>query len=243
MELYEMGVLTKEQIGVEAPFGSAEALCEFVDMTAKGIGFGKEIGMGSKRLTAKYGHPDLSMSVKGQEFPAYDGRVIQGIGLAYATSNRGACHLRGYTIASEVLGIPVKTEPTEHEGKPELVKAFQDATAAFDSAGICVFTSFAWTLADVAPQVQAACGEEFTMEHLNHIGERIWNMERDFNNAAGFTKADDNLPKRLMTEAAKTGPGKGMVSKLDEMLPKYYDARGWDGEGRPTSATRERLGL
>jgi aldehyde:ferredoxin oxidoreductase len=127
MELYEMGVLTKEQIGVEAPFGSAEALCEFVDMTAKGIGFGKEIGMGSKRLTAKYGHPDLSMSSKGQEFPAYDGRAIQGIGLAYATSNRGGCHLRGYTIASEVLGIPVKTEPTEHEGKPELVKAFQDA--------------------------------------------------------------------------------------------------------------------
>ena len=79
MELYEMGVLTKEQIGVEAPFGSAQALCEFADMTAKGVGFGKEIGLGSKRLTEKYGHPDLSMSVKGQEFPAYDGRVIQGI--------------------------------------------------------------------------------------------------------------------------------------------------------------------
>ncbi len=243
MELFEMGVLTKEQIGTEAPFGSAKALCELAEMTAKGIGFGKEIGLGSKRLTAKYGHPDLSMSVKGQEFPAYDGRVIQGIGLAYATSNRGACHLRGYTIASEVLGIPVKTEPTEHEGKPELVKAFQDATAAFDSAGICIFTSFAWTLADVAPQVQAACGEEFTMEHLNHIGERIWNMEREFNNAAGFTKADDNLPKRLLTEAAKTGPGKGVVSKLPEMLPKYYEARGWDSEGRPTAQTKERLGL
>jgi len=78
------------------------------------------------------------MSVKGQEFPAYDGRVIQGIGLAYATSNRGACHLRGYTIASEVLGIPVKTEPADTQGKPELVKAFQDATAAFDAAGICI---------------------------------------------------------------------------------------------------------
>ena len=243
MELYEMGVLTKEQIGIESPFGSAKALCELADMTAKGIGFGKEIGLGSKRLTAKYGHPDLSMSVKGQEFPAYDGRVIQGIGLAYATSNRGACHLRGYTIASEVLGIPVKTEPTEHEGKPELVKAFQDATAAFDSAGVCIFTSFAWTLADVAPQVQAACGEEFTMEHLNHIGERIWNMEREFNNAAGFTKADDSLPKRLLTEAAKTGPGKGVVSKLPEMLPKYYDVRGWDSEGRPTAQTKQRLGL
>ncbi len=243
MELYDMGVLTKEQIGVEAPFGSAEALCEFADMTAKGIGFGKEIGQGSKRLTAKYGHPDLSMSVKGQEFPAYDGRVIQGIGLAYATSNRGACHLRGYTIASEVLGIPVKTEPTESNGKPELVKAFQDATAAFDSSGLCIFTTFAWGLADLAPQLQAACDEAYTTEELEKIGERIWNMEREFNNAAGFTAKDDSLPKRLLTEAAKTGPGKGMVSKLPEMLPKYYAVRGWDSEGKPTAETKKRLGL
>ena len=243
MELYQMGVLTKEQLGIEAPFGSAQALAYFAEITAKGEGFGKEIGQGSKRLTAKYGHPDLSMSVKGQEFPAYDGRVIQGIGLAYATSNRGACHLRGYTIASEVLGIPVKTEPSEHNGKPELVKAFQDATAAFDSAGVCIFTSFAWTLADVAPQVQAACGDEYTVEHLTHIGERIWNMERDFNNNAGFTAADDNLPKRLLTEAAKTGPGKGVVSKLPEMLPKYYEVRGWNPDGTVTPETRERLGL
>ena len=202
-----------------------------------------EIGQGSKRLTAKYGHPDLSMTSKGQEFPAYDGRAIQGIGLAYATSNRGGCHLRGYTVASEVMGIPVKTDPLEHEGKPELVKAFQDATAVFDSAGICVFTSFAWGLADVAPQLQAAIGEQFTTEELEKIGERIWNMEREFNNAAGFTRADDSLPKRLLTEAAKTGPAKGKVNMLAEMLPKYYAVRGWDSEGRPTAQTRERLSL
>ena len=243
MELYEMGVLTREQLGIEAPFGSAKALAFLVEETIYSRGFGKEIGQGSKRLTAKYGHPDLSMSSKGQEFPAYDGRAIQGIGLAYATSNRGGCHLRGYTIASEVLGIPVKTDPLEHEGKPELVKAFQDATAAFDSAGICVFTSFAWGLADVAPQIQAACGEQFTTEELEKIGERIWNMEREFNNAAGFTRADDSLPKRLLTEPAKTGPAKGKVNMLAEMLPKYYAARGWDSEGVPTAQTRERLSL
>jgi aldehyde:ferredoxin oxidoreductase len=243
MELYEMGVLTKEQIGIEAPFGSAKALCHLVEITARGEGFGKDMGLGSKRLTEKYGHPDLSMSVKGQEFPAYDGRVIQGIGLGYATSNRGACHLRGYTIASEVLGIPVKTEPTDTDGKPELLKAFQDATAAFDAAGICIFTSFAWTLNDVAPQVQAACGEEFTVENLTLIGERIWNMEKDFNLRAGFTRKDDALPKRLMTEAAKTGPGKGVVSGLDKMLPIYYQVRGWDEEGRIKPETRKRLGL
>jgi aldehyde:ferredoxin oxidoreductase len=243
MELYEMGVLKKEQIGLEAPFGSARALCELADMTAKGVGFGKELGQGSKRLCAKYGHPELSMSVKGQEFPAYDARGIQGMGLTYATSNRGACHLRSYTVASEVLGIPVKTDPLVADGKPELVMAFQDATAAFDSAGICIFTSFAWGLADVAPQVAAACGPEFTLENLSKIGERIWNMERDFNNKAGFTAKDDSLPPRLLNEPAKTGPAKGLVNKLPEMLPKYYQVRGWNADGTLKPETRQRLGL
>ena len=243
MELYDMGVLTKEQLGIDAKFGSAEALTHFVEITVKGEGFGKEIAQGSKRLTAKYGHPDLSMSVKGQEFPAYDSRGIQGMGLAYATSNRGACHLRGYTVASEVLGIPVKTDPLVTEGKADLVKAFQDATAVFDSAGVCVFTTFAWTLADLQPQLAAACSSEFTLEELGKIGERVWNMERDFNNRAGFTDKDDSLPKRLLTEPAKTGPAKGLVNGLDKMLPQYYKARGWDKEGRLTKETKARLGL
>jgi aldehyde:ferredoxin oxidoreductase len=243
MELYELGILKKEQLGIEAPFGSAKALCEFADMTAKGQGFGKEIGLGSKRLCEKYGKPELSMSVKGQEFPAYDGRGIQGMGLTYATSNRGACHLRSYTVASEILGIPVKTDPLSAEGKPELVIAFQNATAAFDAAGICIFTSFAWGLPDVAAQVSAACGAEFTPENMEKIGERIWNMERDFNNKAGFTAKDDTLPKRLLEEPAKTGPAKGLVSKLPEMLPKYYAARGWDANGQLKPETRTRLGL
>ncbi len=245
MELYDMGVLSKELIGIEAPFGSAQALAFLAEETINGRGFGKEIGQGSKRLTAKYGHPELSMSSKGQEFPAYDGRAIQGIGLAYATSNRGGCHLRGYTIASEILGIPVKTDPLEHEGKPDLVKAFQDATAAFDSSGLCIFTTFAWGLQDLAPQMQGACGEQFTIEELATIGERIWNMEREFNNRAGFTSKDDSLPARLTTPegACKTGPAKGKFNMLSEMLPKYYEVRGWDSEGRPTAETKTRLGL
>jgi aldehyde:ferredoxin oxidoreductase len=243
MELYEMGVLTKEQLGIDAKFGSAQALAHFAEITSKGEGFGKEIGQGSKRLTAKYGHPDLSMSCKGQEFPAYDSRGIQGIGLAYATSNRGGCHLRGYTVASEVAGIPVKTDPLTADGKPELVKAFQDATAAYDSSGLCIFTTFAWGLPDLADQLAPACGPEFTLENVATIGERIWNMERDFNNRAGFTAKDDVLPKRLTTEAAKTGPAKGLVSKVPEMLPKYYELRGWDSNGMLNPETRTRLGL
>ena len=149
------------------------------------------------------------MSVKGQEFPAYDSRGIQGMGLAYATSNRGACHLRGYTVASEVLGIPVKTDPLVTEGKAGLVKAFQDATAVFDSSGLCVFTTFAWTLADIQPQLQAACEGDWSMEKLALVGERIWNMERQFNNAAGFTGKDDNLPPRLTDGAREDRPGQG----------------------------------
>lgn len=243
MELYEMGVLTKEEIGIEAPFGSARALTFLAEQTARGEGFGKIVGLGSKRLCEKYGHPELSMSVKGQEFPAYDARGVQGMGLTYATSNRGACHLRSYTISSEVLGIPVKTDPLTTEGKPALVKAFQDATAVVDSSGLCVFTTFAWALSDIQPQLQAACEGDWSMEKLDLMGERIWNMERQFNNAAGFTRKDDDLPPRLKNEAATVGPAKGLVSGIDKMIPEYYELRGWDTEGRPTAETVARLGL
>lgn len=243
MEMYENGTLDEATIGLKAPFGSAAALCELVDMTANGIGFGVEIGLGSKRLCEKYGQPELSMSVKGQEFPAYDARGIQGMGLTYATSNRGACHLRSYTVASEVLGIPVKTDPLTTDGKPELVMAFQDATAAFDSSGLCIFTSFAWSLADIQPQIDAACEGEWSLEKLSQVGERIWNMEKLFNLEAGLTKEDDRLPKRLTTEPAEMGPAKGLVSGVPEMLPKYYEIRGWDTEGHPKAETKARLGL
>ena len=244
MELYEMGVITQQQTGgVELKFGSAEALTKMAELTARGEGFGKELGLGSKRLCEKYGHPELSMTVKGQEFPAYDPRGIQGMGLTYATSNRGACHLRSYTVSSEVLGVPEKTDPLTTEGKPALVMAFQDATAAVDSAGLCVFTTFAWTLEDIAPQIAAACDGEWTAESLVKTGERIWNLERKFNMDAGLTGKDDNLPKRLLKDAAKTGPAKGMVSGLDKMLPEYYSLRGWTTDGVPTQQTLDRLSI
>jgi aldehyde:ferredoxin oxidoreductase len=243
MELYDLGLLSKDEIGMDAPFGSAKALCDLAMMTARGEGFGKILGLGSARMCEKYGRPDLSMSVKKQEFPAYDSRGIQGMGLTYATSNRGACHLRSYTVASEVLGIPVKTDPLVTEGKAELVKAFQDATAVFDSAGICIFTSFAWTLADVQPQLAAACEGDWSLDKLNEVGERIWNLERQFNLAAGFTAKDDDLPPRLKTEPAKTGPAKGLVNGIDKMRPEYYQVRGWDANGVPTKETLGRLGL
>ena len=244
MELFEMGAITtKHTGGLELKFGSAEALAKCAELVATGEGFGKDLGLGSKRLCEKYGHPELSMTVKGQEFPAYDPRGIQGMGLTYATSNRGACHLRSYTVASEILGIPEKTDPLATEGKAGLVKAFQDATAAVDSAGLCVFATFAWTLDDIAPQIDAACEGEWTAENLVELGERIWNMERDFNLKAGITAKDDTLPARLLKEAANTGPAAGRVTDLDQMLPEYYQLRGWGTDGVPTAETRARLGL
>lgn len=244
MELFEAGVITTEHTGgMELIFGSSEALAWCVEQAAAGEGFGADLGLGSKKLCEKYGRPELSMTVKGQEFPAYDPRGIQGMGLTYATSNRGACHLRGYTVASEVLGIPEKTDPAVTEGKAGLVKAFQDATAAVDSMGLCVFTTFAWTLDNMAPQMDAACEGEWTSERLVEAGERIWNLERDYNLKAGLSGADDTLPERLLKEASKAAPTEGQVCNLDQMLPEYYQLRGWTADGKVTDEVRQKFSL
>lgn len=243
MELFEEGAISEKEVGYSLKFGDAEALVKITEETGKGEGFGKEIAMGSKRLCEKYGRPEFSMTVKGQEFPAYDARGIQGMGLAYATSNRGACHLRGYVVSAEVLGIPVKTDPLSPEGKADLVKAFQDVTSVVDSVGLCLFTTFAWGMPEIQAQIQSACEGDFSEENLMVIGERIWNLERQFNLAAGWSAKDDTLPKRLLTEAAKSGPAEGKVNELDKMLPEYYEVRGWTKEGVPTGETMGRLGL
>ena len=243
MELFQLGLVTPEEAGLELRFGSAEALVKLGELTAQGMGFGKLIGLGSKRLCAQYGRPELSMSVKGQEFPAYDGRGLQGMALEYATSNRGACHVRGYMVSPEVLGIPVKLDPGATEGKAAMLKAFQDLTAVVDSAGICLFTTFAWSAGDIQAQIQAACGGDWSVDKLMEAGERIWNLERTFNLAAGFTAKDDTLPRRMLAEPAQSGPQKGKVAELGRMLPEYYQLRGWTPEGVPTAETAARLDL
>ena len=236
MEMFEDGVITtKDTGGIELTFGNAEAFVAITEQFVTGEGFARDLGLGSKRLCEKYGRPELSMTVKGQEFPAYDPRGIQGIGLAYATSNRGACHLRGYTIASEVLGIPVKTEMNDTDGKAELVKAFQDATALVDSAGLCVFTTFAWGMDNIAPQIDAACEGDWSVENCLETGERIWNMERLFNEAAGFTADDDKLPKRLLEGSHQARPDRGPGQPARRNAAEVLRSQGLDG-GRQDSA-------
>ena len=244
MDLYKEGAITDEDTGgMKLEFGNTKALVAIVEATGRGEGFGVEIGQGSRRMCEKYGRPELSMTVKSQEFPAYDPRGIQGMGLTYATSNRGACHLRSYTVASEVLGIPEKTDPLTPDGKAGLVKAFQDATAVVDSSGTCIFTTFALTMDDIAPMIDADLEGDWSSETLMELGERVWNLERKFNMDAGLTAADDTLPQRLLKEAAKTGPAKGKVNELDKMLPEYYELRGWTPDGVPPNETLSRLDL
>ncbi|MCL2757241.1 MAG: aldehyde ferredoxin oxidoreductase family protein, partial [Coriobacteriia bacterium] len=135
MELFDIGAIDEDIVGFELRFGDADAIVTLTELAGKMEGFGVDLASGSYRLAEKYGHPELSMSVKKQEMPAYDGRAIQGMGLEYATSNRGGCHVRGYLTSPEILGVPIKTDPLVTEGKGALLKLFQDLTALVDSSG------------------------------------------------------------------------------------------------------------
>jgi aldehyde:ferredoxin oxidoreductase len=243
MELYERGYLPEKDVGMPIPFGSAEAVVKLTELMGKAEGFGKLMAEGSYRMAEKYGHPELSMSVKKQEMPAYDPRGVQGMSLEYATSNRGGCHVRGYLISPEVLGIPEKLDPQETKDKEVWLKIFQDLTAAVDSAGICLFTTFGLGGKEVAEQLKALTGENYDEAKVMQIGERIYNLERLFNIQAGLTKDDDALPPRMVNDPIPAGPMKGKVARAPEMLPKYYAVRGWDENGIPGKEKLKELGL
>lgn len=244
MELRELGLVKAEEInGTPLEFGNAQAVVEWTKKLAYRDGFGDKLAEGSYRLGEMYGRADLSMSVKKQELPAYDPRGIQGQGLQYATSNRGGCHVRGYLISPEILGLPEKLDRLSLEGKAFWAKAFQDLTASIDSLGMCLFTSFALGAPDYAKLVNAVCGTDHTEESIMEAGERIWNIEKLFNLESGIAPSEDKLPKRLLEEPIPEGPSKGWTHKLDQLLPEYYEIRGWGKDGIPTEKRLEELGL
>ena len=243
MELYEKKAVSLEQTEIPLNFGSAEALLTMAERIAYRTGFGTELAEGSKRMTAKFGRPEFFMGVRGQEFAAYEARAIQGMGLGYATSNRGACHLKAYTVAAEILGLPRQMDPNATEGKAELAKIFQDATSTVDATGLCQFLTFGVGLEEMLPQLAAATGVDYKLEELMTIGERIWNLERRWNERSGMTGAEDTLPKRILEEPLPSGPAKGKVNRLGEMLPEYYELRGWDKDGKITPEKLKELGL
>jgi aldehyde:ferredoxin oxidoreductase len=241
MELYQKGFIKDADLGgVSLDFGNSDAVVEWTKLIGQRAGLGDKMADGSYRLADSYGVPELSMSVKKQELPAYDPRAIQGQGLQYATSNRGGCHVRGYLISPEILGLPEKLDRFTIEGKAAWVKIFQDFTAFIDASGLCLFTSFAMGAGDYAAMTNAVIGTEWTADDVLLAGERIWNLERIFNLDAGIDPSQDTLPKRLLEDPISEGPSEGNVARLSEMLPEYYELRGWGTDGIPTD---ERKGM
>ncbi len=203
---------------------------------------GKILGLGTAAAAKKLGFPDLAMSVKGMAIPAYDPRGLKGMGIAYATSNRGACHLRAYTPAAELGVMPfgsLKVDPLEWKGKGELVKVFQDIHAISDSFDICKFSAFAEGVDEYLAQYNTFTGATLTAEELLQAGERIYNLERYYNNLVGLGEGSDYLPKRFLEEPSTVPGSKGHVCELDLMLEEYYKARGWENGVVPESKLKE----
>ena len=243
MELYEKGALTEKQAGCKLSFGNADALVDLMTKIGYRRGFGNVLAEGSARVARKFGKPELFMGAKKQEFPAYDARGAVGMGLQYATSNRGGCHVRGYMVARELLDGAQKMNPFTPKGKAAATIAVQDLTAALDSSGICLFTTFAIGAPELLAMLTAATGFDYDLDEMQRAGERIWNLERLFNQRAGLSRKDDTLPKRLLAEPMPAGPAKGKTVPLGKMLPEYYRLRGWDAEGKPTRSKLASLGL
>jgi len=224
-------------------FGDAKGMLKLVEQIAKREDIGNELAEGSFRFATKYGHPELSMSSKKQELPAYDPRGIQGYGLAAATSVRGGDHVYGYMISPEILGSPQKLDPYISTEKPLWVKTFQDLTAGIDASGMCLFSSFALGAEDYADLISATTGMKVDATELLKIGERIWNLQKLYNIKRGFGRKDDVLPARLLNEPLKEGAPTGKVWRPEGMLDEYYTLRGWDKEGTPTEKKQKELGL
>jgi aldehyde:ferredoxin oxidoreductase len=238
-----MELAERDLIDTELQFGRADLLADTVRDIALRNGLGDEMAEGSYRFAGKYGVPELSMSVKKLEMPAYDPRGMQGQGLLFATSNRGACHERGNMLGPEVLALPRLIDRFANQGKAGIVSNHQNISAVVDSLVLCKFTNMAVSVEFFARQLTAVSGLDFSADDLMKVGERTWNIERLYNLREGFTKADDTLPKRMLEEPIPAGPSKGHTVRLDAMLEEYYQFRGWDENGLPKEAKLRELGL
>ena len=247
MECYERGLLTAKQVGFPLDFGNDDGMINLVHLIGNHEGFGQVLGQGVKRAAEIIGGnaADFAMHVKGMELPAYDPRGVYGMGLAYATSDRGGCHLRAWPVGAETLQTKGRLDPFSTEHKADLVKSQQDWNALVDSIGLCLFATFALTPRQVALLLAGLTGisELESGDHLTTIGERIYNLTRLFNIREGFGKKDDTLPGRLLHEPMPSGRAKGHTVDLAPMLEEYYFIRGWDEQGVPTEEKLAGLGL
>jgi aldehyde:ferredoxin oxidoreductase len=238
MELSERGYLPEKDVGYPLRFGDAKALVDLIPKMGRRQGFGDFLAEGAYRLAKKYGHPELFMGAKKQEFPGFHPQGFQILGLGYATSNRGACHLKNIAYYDD--------SRFETAGQAALAKTDQDYIAVMDSAGLChaiYVRDFPVWRNIVAQLLEAVTGAGYTQETMLLAGERIWNLERLFNLKAGLAAKDDTLPQRILEQPMPEGPSKGHVVRLNDMLPEYYKVRGWDKNGVPTPEKLAELGL
>ena len=238
MELNQRGL---SQSGIN--FGDKEKLIEIIKKIAFKKDYGKDLAEGSFRLAEKKKGIEYSMHVKKLELPAYDPRGAIGHGLGYATSNRGACHLRGNLIGIEVLGIPKRVNRFSIASKTNLLKNAQDQAAFIDSLVTCKFMNFSVGMDHMARFITSTTNINYTIEDLMDIGERIFNLEHLFNLREGFSRIDDTLPNRFQNEPLEEGASAGYVINLEPLIEEYYKIRGWDMNGVPTPSTLKRLNL
>lgn len=238
LEMAQRGI-----IDFPARFGDGQALLKIIEDIAYRRGLGDALAEGSSRFAEKHGAGEYAMHVKGMELPAYEPRAMAGQGLGFATSNRGACHLRGNMLGPEILGVPKLVNRFLFEGSVGLLIYHQHLSAVFDSIGLCKFAGFALSDEHLARMLSTATGLPFETQTLHLIAERIWNLERLYNLREGFTRQDDNLPRRFVEEPLTEGPARGRVVNLAPMLDEYYRFRGWDSEGVPTPRKLRQLGL
>jgi aldehyde:ferredoxin oxidoreductase len=238
MELAEKGLMD-----IKLGFGQANKLLDLIRDTAQRRGIGADMAEGSYRMAEKHGAPELSMSVKQLEMPAYDPRGMQGQGLVFATGNRGACHETGNMLGPEVLALPRLIDRFATQGKAGIVSVHQNSAAVIDSLVYCKFANMAVAEEFFARTLSAVTGEHFTADDLMMVGERVWTLERLYNLREGFTKTDDTLPKRMLHEPVLEGPSEGFTVKLDPMLEEYYAFRGWDQNGVPKPDILRELSL
>ena len=226
MEMTEKGI---HDFGIN--FGEADKYLKYLELIAKKEGVGADLALGLKEASKKFGGEDFAMHVKGLEYPMYEPRGSWGMSLAYAVSDRGACHMRAYAPNEEVFAASIP--PYTAEGKGEMVYNLAVGNAIKFSLCICDFWA---TLAParMAEMLTLVTGEAWTEEEMSEVGERVVNIARAFNQREGFDRKDDTIPKRIMNDVINSGPAAGQKipkEAFEQMLDEYYESLGWDTNG------------
>ena len=243
MEMFERGIVGAEALdGISPTWGDAEAAIALVEKMAKVEGCGEWLAQGVAAIAERYPEAKpFAMHVKGLEMPAYHPNAAKGTALAYAISERGACHLRGAPLGELFAGA---ANPLTIEGKPQFFRDHQADKAVWDSACLCVFPAYGMSLKELWQLVTAATGFDYpTVSDLERVGKRVSTLARLFNVREGFAREADTLPERNLSQPMTAGPAAGHVVELEPMLDEYYRLMGWDAQGVPTPEQLVELNL